>query len=121
MNRTHIAVWILGILAAGCVYGTVLVSHACCMITDQLQQIESLSESGHSSLAQRKAQELEHHIRADTSLKLYIRRDIIAELDATLSGIAAYTGADNLADLHCEIEKARSQMRTLKDSFFGFT
>lgn len=120
VNRTHIAVWILIALTVTVSFSAQVVSSTCAMITDELYQIEKYTLDGNQSAAHQLSQELAWKAQHNACLRLFVRRDLLIELCTGLSGITAYTDIEHYADLRNETEKARNQVRALKESFFGF-
>lgn len=51
---------------------------------------------------------------------LVIRRNLIDQLNQTLATLPAYTSKDNFADLSVETARAKTQIRQIKQSFFGW-
>lgn len=120
INRTHMAIWIVLILIVLVLLGAQTIHQECARIKDQLDQIEECVLDENYTEAQQLSKDLAWSVQHNLNLRLFIRRDLLAELCTALSGIPAYTQIEYYADLRSEIEKARNQVRALNESFFGF-
>ena len=52
-------------------------------------------------------------------LALFIRRDLLGQIQLEVAGLRAYLDEEHIADLQCEAEHALAQLQTVRHLFFG--
>ncbi len=121
MARAKIAVGLLlGILVAVLVSNGV-VRCAFNSTEQQLLEVVQLCEEGRCEHAREKLDELTYTLQGQEHiLALFIRRDLLGQMQLETEGLRAYLDSEYIADLQCEAEHALAQLQMVRHLFFGF-
>lgn len=120
MTRAKIAGWLLlGILAAT-LASSWIVRRAFSTTEQQLLEVVQLCEEGQCEHAREKLDELTHTLQGrEHILALFIRRDLLGEIQLEAAGLRAYLDGEHIADLKCELEHALAQLHAVRHLFFS--
>lgn len=120
MARAKIAVWLLlGVLAATLV-SSWIVRRAFDTTEQQMLEVVQLCEEGRCERAREKLDELTDKLQSkEHMLALFIRRDMLGQIQLEVAGLRAYLDEEHIADLQCEAEHALAQLQAVRHLFFS--
>lgn len=85
---------------------------------NDLNTLRAQAQAGNFTAANQSAQLLASNFdQRSHSLELFIKRENVSAIAVSLHGLAAYTNADNVWDLHSEINKVQTQLRLTEHIF----
>ena len=121
MNRNWYAVALLLLLSIALWGAGSYLQNSTHQLNSALDHAYYLAESENYTDAQREFQAAAQLAeRCSNVWVLVIRRNLIDQLNQTLATLPAYTSKDNFADLSVETARAKTQIRQIKQSFFGW-
>lgn len=120
MNRI-IAAWvILAVLLIFALVGHFLLLRTCDALQQSLTEIKKSASSGDLEQAHRQLTQLyEYYTRRERLLPIFIRRDLVNAVRCNLKGLEAYLHKDYLQDLLLELDRADSQILSLRWQYFA--
>lgn len=120
MARAKIALWLLlGILAATLI-SSWFVRRAFDTTEQAMLQVVQLCEEGRCERAREKLDELTAELqRKEHMLALFIRRDMLGQIQLEVAGMRAYLDEEHIFDLQCEAEHALAQLQAVRHLFFS--
>lgn len=120
MSRNRYAVILLVVLALALWWAGRYVDRTTAALCSELQTACTLAETG-QFLQARQAYEATAAQAADASkmLGLLVRRNLIDQMNQTLSLLAPCAADEDLTDLILETARACCQLRQIQQSFFG--
>lgn len=120
MARAKIAAWLLlGVLAATLV-SSWIVRRAFDTTEQEILEVVQLCKEGRCERARERLDELTGKLQSkEHMLALFIRRDLLGQIQLEVAGLRAYLDEEHIADLQCETEHALAQLQAVRHLFFS--
>lgn len=120
MGRIRYAILIIAALIVIILFGNMTVRKTTEQMIVHLEQIQKqCNENDYSQANIQLGKLLQYYQEKEHLLTLFIKRDYLAGIQVSISGLSAYAQQDNLQDLNSEIDKAKAQILTMEHLFFS--
>ena len=120
MSRNRYAVILLAVLALALWLAGRYVNHTTAALCGELQAAYALAETGQTPQARQIYQAAaDNAAQASKVLGLLVRRNLIDQMNQTLSLLPGCAKGEDLTDLTIETARACCQLQQIQQSFFG--